>query len=500
MTLERGHAPRLTFGAALLAALVIASATVAVRAPAHAGTGAPASLTLTGSLAPLDRGIVERSFEVPPGTAQLDLDLAGLDGDAGDPLDFGARGPAGIRGWSTARHNHVHIDATSASLGYLPGPIEAGEWHVMLGAVPTGGAVTRAYTITIHLSDRLASTRPTLRSGGAWFAGDLHVHSGHSDGYHAERGRASTPVTVGDLASRAERRGLDFLAVTDHNTASHWVDVDRTQAAHAHLLLLHGREITTARGHFNAIGERRLTDFRLGPERPMARVVSDAARDGAFVSINHAWLTGDEWCGGCGWLDRDPATLDTVNGIEVINGSTPSPDGDLPGWRWWAELLNRGRRLTAVGGSDVHDPANGSAAIGVPATVVHAGALSEEAIVAALKTGRAFVRNAADPRLGVELRASGDAATAEMGQAIAAGPVTLTARVTGAAGHDLVWIRRGGESHHVRLRGGDVTETLRVDAVAGDWFSVIVRSRGSTTLLSNAIYVDPVYMADTCRR
>jgi hypothetical protein len=491
MSSDRWTIPRLTFGATFVVALAIASATVAVRAPAHAGTGTTAPVTLTGVLAVTDRGVVERTFDVPPGTAQIDLDLHGLEDDNSDPLDFGARGPAGIRGWSTARHGHVHIDATSASLGYLPGPIEPGEWHVMLGAAPTGTAAARAYAITIRLSDRASSLRPTLRTEEGWFAGDLHTHSGHSDGYHAAAGGRTIPVAVGDLAGAAERRGLDFLAVTDHNTASHWIDVDRAQTATVNLLLLHGREITTARGHFNAIGERRLSDFRLGPERPMSRVLTDAARDAAFLSINHAWLTADEWCGGCGWMDRDDETLRLVKGIEVLNGSTPSADDDLPGWRWWAELLNRGFRLTAVGGSDVHDLLSGSPAIGVPTTVVHASALSEDAIVAGLSSGRVFVRGVADARISMELEATDGHRVADMGAAIGSGALMLTARITGCAGQQLVWIRRGREERTVRIASDDATATFAVVAAAGDWFSVIVRTRGTARALSNAIYVTP---------
>src|SRR5262249_24983151 len=164
--------------------------------------------------------------------------------------------------------------------------------------------------------------------------------------------------------------------IADHNTVSHWVDVDRAQLMSPALLLMHAREITTPRGHFNAIGERRFTDFRLGPTRPMSRLLADVARDGAFVSINHAWLSNEYDSSGCGWVDRDPFTLNHVAGIEVLNGSSPATGGVPAGWKWWAELLNQGHRLVAVGGSDVHDPIGGNATIGNPTTVLWARALS----------------------------------------------------------------------------------------------------------------------------
>src|SRR5262249_28582969 len=150
-----------------------------------------------------------------------------------------------------------------------------------------------------------------------WFAGDLHVHSAHSDGYHPDT-RGQRPILVDDLAARAAAAGHRYLAITDHNTVSHWLDVDRVQEAQRDLLLLHAREITTPRGHLNAIGEQRYTDFRLGPSQPMSSLLRGLGRDGAFLSINHAWLSSDHWCRGCGWLDRDAETISLVHGVEVV--------------------------------------------------------------------------------------------------------------------------------------------------------------------------------------
>jgi hypothetical protein len=423
---------------------------------AHTVPGLHQVLTLTDAIttANADR-LVEQPFVVPAGTSQIDIDFACPGTEDEDCPEFGARGPGGIRGWSMVRGHHVHIDGLSASYGYLPGAIEAGEWHVMLGAASDRDVAARSYRITIRLSDRLDGARPELRSSPGWFAGDLHVHSGHSDGYHLNGLGRQVPVSVGELGVAASVAHLDFLAVTDHNTVSHWIDVDRAQATSPDLLLLHGREITTARGHFNALGERRFTDFRLGPARPMRRVLAEVARDGAFLSINHAWLSSDEWCAGCGWMDRDADTLRQASGIEVLNGSTPAIAGELPGWTLWAELLNRGEHLVAVGGSDVHDPIDGRAAIGRPSTLVWASALSEDAIVSGLKSGRVFVRAVPGESSFVDLAATNDRLTVAMGQTIASGRVTLTARLRGVAGQQCAWIRRGNILQSSEVYGDD---------------------------------------------
>jgi hypothetical protein len=315
------------------------------------------------------------------------------------------------------------------------------------------------------------------------------VHSGHSDGYHDDGGGHRQPVTVADLAAAASDAGLDFLAVSDHNTSSHWIDVDRVQERMPRLLLLHAREMTTYQGHFNAIGERRFTGFRVSRDQSMSRLMHDVGVDGAFLSINHPWLNDDESCGGCGWTDRSPLTIAEANGIEVINGSSPTPRGELPGWRFWMELLNRGAHLVAVGGSDVHDPASRSARVGHPATVVFARELSEDAIVTGLKSGRVFVRAVEHSQAAIDLAAVIGSRTVWMGGSVASGTIALSARVKESAGYELVWFRRGETIGSVRIQSDDETIELPVHAAAGDWFSAIVRSGGDVTLIANAIYV-----------
>src|SRR5687767_7226110 len=49
-------------------------------------------------------------------------------------LDIGIFGPGGqFRGWSGGARDRFTINATEATPGYLPGPIEPGTWQVILG-------------------------------------------------------------------------------------------------------------------------------------------------------------------------------------------------------------------------------------------------------------------------------------------------------------------------------------------------------------------------------
>jgi predicted metal-dependent phosphoesterase TrpH len=285
----------------------------------------------------------------------------------------------------------------------------------------------------------------------------------------------------------ARAAGLDFLALTDHNTNSHWLDVDRLQPYYDRLLLLHGREITTYGGHANAIGETRFHDFRPGDGRVSA-VLNASASDGAFVSINHPAIPDDEHCMGCRWNDLDAGTLAHVHGVEVVNADRRS--GPAAGWTVWAKLLNRGFRVTAVGGSDEHTPEEtANRRLGTPATVVYASELSEVAIVAGLKSGRAYIRTEGPDGPELDFSASVQGHHYEMGQVIPrAGPIRLNAMVGHAIGQRVAWIRNGDVlSESTVPQAGDLA--LETIASPGDWFTVVVGEGDDPTVLGNAIYV-----------
>jgi hypothetical protein len=95
-----------------------------------------------------------------------------------------------------------------------------------------------------------------VTAGRGWYRGDCHVHSVYSDGQ----------LTVGQLAAGARAAGLDFIATTEHNTA------DAHGAWQAHdgggLLVILGEEVTTAGGHWLALGLRpgQLVDWRYRAE------------------------------------------------------------------------------------------------------------------------------------------------------------------------------------------------------------------------------------------
>ncbi|MEU6038383.1 CehA/McbA family metallohydrolase [Actinomadura sp. NPDC047616] len=336
----------------------------------------------------LEAALRELPVEVPPGTASLTVTLA----YEGGVIDLGCHGPAGFRGWSGGARREFVIGPDRATPGYLPGEPEPGVWHVWLGLhrVPPEGVPYEVVAVASGTpppdppapGDPGPPQRPPRRrdlpapAGTRWLAGDLHAHTHHSDG----------TLTVPELARRAAARGLDFLAVTDHNTVSHHAELPAA-AARAGITLLPGQEVTTDRGHANVFGHTGWVDFR----RPPADWVAFAAGRGGLVSINHP-LSGD-----CAWLrPLPPASRPRL--AEIWHSSW---------WdrRWgaplaWADLWRPD--VVPVGGSDFHSPAQHQV-LGEPTTWVLAG---DDGVLGALAAGRTAV--SASPGAPLLLRVDDD--------------------------------------------------------------------------------------------
>jgi hypothetical protein len=432
--------------------------------------------------------LFERTFDVPQGIAGLEVALTYSGDSEKTVIDLGLRGPAGFRGWSGGGAQTIEVGALRASYGYQPGAIEPGRWAVVLGVPNIRESRRDSYTVTVRLLSSERGAAPVLKKGPGWFVGDLHSHSGHSDGRSVTAAGARIPAPPHQVFDAARAAGLDFVALTDHNTTSHWLDVDRLQPYYDGLLLLHGREITTYHGHANAIGETRFHDFRVGDAR-VSDVLKGSASDGAFISINHPSVPDDERCMGCRWSALDPDTVARIDGVEVVNADRRT--GALSGWPVWGDLLKRGFHVTAVGGSDEHTPGeSGDRRLGTPATVVYAAELSEPAIVAALKSGRVYVRTHGSDGPELDFSAEIRGHRYEMGETIPhGGAIRLRAAIGRAAGQHVEWIRNGDVLGDMLVPpGGEVA----VDAVGrpGDWFSLVVRQADDDpTVFANAIFV-----------
>jgi predicted metal-dependent phosphoesterase TrpH len=95
---------------------------------------------------------------------------------------------------------------------------------------------------------------PPLRDQPGWYRGDLHMHDAHSDGSCASQSGKRVPCPLFLTVQAALKRGLDFIAITDHNTTSQLDAMRELQPYYDRLLLIPGRELTTFTGHAGLLG------------------------------------------------------------------------------------------------------------------------------------------------------------------------------------------------------------------------------------------------------
>jgi len=348
----------------------------------------------------------------------------------------------GFRGWSGSSKPEFFIAQREATPGYIRGPLFPGQWHLMLGLYrvqPEG--VRYDVSVTLSLGDGRATgdegapdaqptapvARAARRNGPArWVKGDLHCHTLHSDGRNS----------VEELVLNAIERGLDFLAVTDHNTITHHEELDRL--SHLPITLIPGEEVTTYWGHANMWGLREWVEFRCADEQSMKAVQRFVLNKNGLISVNHPKSIGPPWL------------------FEGLEGYPCMEVWQAP-WRFynweslerWDSLLSRGQRVVAVGGSDVHSippaPPQHPHGLGNPTTWVWAeDGGSEEAILDGIRKGHAFI---SDDPAGAHLiltadedgdgrfeKMMGDTVEAPEGR-----PVSFRVQVYGGAGRRL-WL------------------------------------------------------------
>jgi hypothetical protein len=344
-----------------------------------------------GRFTPQDRAVSIYQylpFDVPDVSAGLRIELS-YDRRAG-VLDLGLIDPIGWRGWSGGARDTVVIGPSAATPGYEQRGLPAGSWQIVLGLhrLPSDGLAFRVnvafgpVAVPTRVDPPPAPARPAPRAlpcpdGMSWQAGDLHTHTVHSDG----------ALSIEALAARGAAAGLDFLAVTDHNTVSHhpWL----TGAGRRYgITLLPGQELTSADGHANAFGDIGWVDFR----RPAAQWLDDVRVRGGLLSVNHP--IGHD----CAWRQplRQPPPM-----AEVWHSSwRDRRDGGALAW-WQAHRCDP----VAIGGSDFHRPGPDNHP-GSPTTWV---ACADGDVLGGLAAGRVSVSAGRDGplllRLGDELLA-----------------------------------------------------------------------------------------------
>lgn len=353
-------------------------------------------LVLQGKVGgPQNHSYLEVPFNVPAGVHRISVDFSYAGKDHKTALDLGIADPQRFRGYSGGNKSHFTIGESDATPSYLPGVIPPGQWKLLI-AVPNIRPTEQSdYRAEIRFNSKQEDegfASAPLETGLRWYRGDLHLHTADSDGSCASQSGMRVPCPVFLTAETAASRGLDFIAITDHNATAHYNDMRELQPYFDRLLLIPGREITTFWGHFNIFGVTRFIDYRAVAHggRDIDMILREVRANGGIASVNHPDSPGGEICMGCTWQPPTPVDMSLFSAVEVINGGRNMlSSADL-----WDRQLADGDHLTAIGGSDNHnapEQAGEPGSIGWPTTVVQASELSVPAILDAIRCGRVFI-------------------------------------------------------------------------------------------------------------
>jgi hypothetical protein len=284
---------------------------------------------------------------------------------------------------------------------------------------------------------------------GRWVAGDLHVHTTYSHDSWGGPGDDNTGPedaytlghTVTDDFLIARSRGLDYLAISDHNDIRSQSDPGFGSSG---VLGIPAYE-NSLHGHAQMLGATRIYDN--GDESAAAvRALEDQLHaDGGLLQANHP---ADPL-----WAYQYDVPVDTV---EVWNlpwyyqPPLPSTSDKAVALRYWEGWLDRGKHVTLTGGSDSHwQSTTALQGPGQPTTWVYVDDLTVKGVLDGLRRGRTYVSH--EPPAygggGVFLEADGDrngSYESMVGDTVKPGS-PMRVRVTGAPGQYVRIVTDGGK-------------------------------------------------------
>jgi hypothetical protein len=216
---------------------------------------------------------------------------------------------------------------------------------------------------------RRAAPEPAAVEGLRAVEGDFHLHTRFSDGI-------ASPV---DVVLLAERRGLDVIALTEHNTTF----PAKLARAFAELrgspvLVIVGEEVTSKDAHVLAIGIEETVDPRL----PLADIARAVHAQGGLVAAAHP-------------VERYwPTLLPACSSLDAIELMHPLAYRGSSSFGTWEQMLAFDAACpgkAALGNSDFHFGPD----LGEPRTVLFVPAeqpLSQGVVLDAIRAGRTAVR------------------------------------------------------------------------------------------------------------
>ncbi|RLE52906.1 MAG: hypothetical protein DRJ30_07415 [Candidatus Methanomethylicota archaeon] len=183
---------------------------------------------------------------------------------------------------------------------------------------------------------------------------DLHVHTVYSDG----------SGTVEEVIRRALEKGLDGIAITDHNSIKGYFEAKKILKEK--IILIPGFEVKTEKGHILIYGLTEIPEKNISYEELIEWV---RKRRGIAILAHPA--AGRKYMKT--WMRSKPDAVEVLNALYPI-GSLMIKMG--------MKIANK-LELPMTGGSDAHQPEN----VGDAYTLVKVEEKSSEGILEAIKKG-----------------------------------------------------------------------------------------------------------------
>jgi predicted metal-dependent phosphoesterase TrpH len=344
---------------------------------------------------------------------------------------------------------------------------------------------------------------------GEWLAGDLHVHTCYSHDAYCPGGASSPdddylprPVsdaldtlglgddntsysevytaggTVDERFAEASLKGLDYLAITDHQRVESVTD----PGFGSHQVVgVPGYENSIG-GHAQMLGATRVYPSGDHGTADTAAMAAMLRADGGVFQANHPADGIGHPMRSCAdtadlmWRYSYDIQVDTVevwNTNHALQEPLPAAAANDDAITYWECMLSRGWHVAATGGGDSHWVSVAAAqGVGNPTTWVFAPERSARGVLTALREGRTSISIqtplAGATQLLLEADADRDGVyESMMGDTVPAGtPVRL--RALGTPGAGLVTVRANGHDllSNVLLKPGKSVDLV---APAGGW-------------------------------
>ncbi|MBA3297198.1 MAG: CehA/McbA family metallohydrolase [Acidobacteria bacterium] len=242
----------------------------------------------------------------------------------------------------------------------------------MITARVAAGVVFVAAVLLGTLVDVPARASPLAPSV---LIGDLHVHAFPADGI----------IPVWDVQREAARRGLDVVAITNHNRDFSVPLARATGLLRDYPIVIPSQELTAPAFHMAAIGVREMIDWRLSARAAIEKIHEQG---GVAIAAHPVAIS---------WRDNDPEALAVLDGAEVSHPMI------LESKQWGSELerfytnaraVNPG--IAPIGSSDYH----GGAPLGICRTYLIVDEVSRAGVLDAIRGGRTVASGPGDRLIG----------------------------------------------------------------------------------------------------